>query len=107
MGAALRAGLLDGVQETGAFYEPVTGGEAAVILQNALDLHVDEKALETMENMQEPQWAGTSLLVMAQHGISLRGDVPMTRAETAQTLYQAYYLSLEAPGMAVFRMQHR
>jgi len=43
--------------------------------------------------------------VMADNGIDLTGTQMLTRADAAMVLYQASQLALEAPGMAVFRMQ--
>ena len=102
--AAQRSGLTANWESTGAMNEPITGAEAAVILQNALDLSVTSAALEEMqENI--PTWADTSLTVLAENGLVLDADAPMTRAVVAETLYQVSILSLEAPGMTVLRMQ--
>ena len=82
--------------------------EAAVILQNALDLTVDTAVLEAEQTgAQEdvPTWAAASLTVLAENGLVLSANTPMTRADVAETLYQVSQLALEAPGMAVFRIQ--
>ena len=108
LAAALRAGLTAGLPESTETGAPITGAETAVVLQNALALTVDQQALETVAEEQPeevPAWAAASLTVMAENGIVLTADQPMTRAEVAQVLYGAYQLSATAPGTAVFRMQ--
>ena len=52
-----------------------------------------------------PAWATASLAVLAENGLTLDANAPMTRADVAETLYQVSILSLEAPGMTVFRIQ--
>lgn len=106
VGAALRSGLLEGWPETqtGSFEadQPITGAEAAVMLQNALDL-TRQNALP--EQDQIPVWAADSLAVMAENGIALVYDQPLTRGQTAKVLYQVSALALTAPGTAVFALQ--
>ena len=107
VGAAMRSGLLDGWPQTesGSFdaESPITGGEAAVMLQNALDLTMASTALT--EESEIPVWAADSLAVMAENGIALEYDSVVTRGQAAEMLYQVSILSLTAPGMMVFRMQ--
>ncbi len=108
LAAAQRSGLTANWQTIGEMDEPITGAEAAVILQNALDLTVDSKLLEAEQTVSQegvPTWAAASLTVLAENGVALEANAPMTRAEVAETLYQVSLLALEAPGMAVFRMQ--
>ena len=85
-----------------------TGAEAAVMLQNALNLSISQQVLETatVQNEDVPVWAATSLTVMADHDIHLSANESLTRAQLAEVLYQASILSLNAPGTAVFRMQN-
>ena len=105
VGAALRSGLLEGwpQTETGSWDMAITGAEAAVLLQNALDLTAEDATAET--NQEIPVWAATAIAVMNQYGVELAVDAPMTRAQVAQVLYQIDALAFTAPGMAVFRMQ--
>ena len=78
LNAALRAGLTaDAVQE--GYDLPITGTEAAAMIQNALDLEVAET-------------------------LAL-GEEALTRAEAAVALYQTSRLAEDAPGMAVLRKQ--
>ena len=52
-----------------------------------------------------PSWAATSLSVMAENGVELTADAPLTRAQAAQVLYQVSRMAVGAPGMMVFNMQ--
>ena len=114
LAAALRAGLTAGWPDTdeGSFRseEAITGAEAAVMLQNALDLTISRDMLETAQTGMEeesliPVWASVSLIAMEENGIALEASAPMTRADAAVALYQVSRLKPNAPGMAVIRMQ--
>ncbi len=115
LAAALRSGLTAGLPESedGSFQAdaPITGAEAAVMLQNALDLSISQQTLETKEAMAQeendavPAWAAVSMTAMTDHGITQLTTEPMTRSQMAQVLYQVSQLALEAPGMQVIRMQ--
>lgn len=83
--------------------EPVTGAEAAVSLQNALDLSAGHEAMEYEEEV--PSWAATSLAVMAENGVELTADASLTRGETANILYQVSRMAVGAPGTMVFSVQ--
>ena len=105
LAAAQRSGLTADWQ-TLSLQEPITGAEAALILQNALDLTVSSEVLQTVaqqENISSREAA--CLAVMAEYDVVLNGTAPMTRAEVAETLYQISKLAPDAPGMAVFRKQ--
>ena len=102
--AAVRSGLISGwQQESFAMDEAVTGAEAAVAVQNVLDLSAGHEAMAYPEEV--PVWAATSLAVLAENGIALEADMPMTRAQTAQVLYQVSRMAVGAPGMAAINMQ--
>ena len=104
--AAMRSGLTAGLPEQTDMNQPVTGGEAAVMLQNALDLTVTDEALETFAEEEDvPQWAAPSLTVMAQHGLELEAESQLTRGQVAKILYQVEDLAVNAPGVAVLRKQ--
>lgn len=115
LAAAIRSGLTADLpaSDTGSFEaeQPVTGAEVAVMLQNALDLSVSKQVLEEAESAaaelktEVPAWASTSLIAMADNGISLVADATMTRSEVAQLLYQVSRLAKDAPGMQIIRMQ--
>ena len=108
LAAALRSGLISGLpQESMDMEAAITGAEVAVMLQNAMDLQVSGEALEQVAAMEQevPEWAAASVTAMAHNGIMLDAQAPLTRGEMAQILYQADYLALTAPGMAVIRKQ--
>ncbi len=94
--AALRSGLTAGLpdQETFGADVPITGAEAAVMLQNALDLAVslpesNAEALAREEGQAIPVWAAVAVSAMEQQGFALTADAPLTRADAALILYQA------------------
>lgn len=112
LAAALRSGLIAGWPDTesGSFCaeQPITGAEAAVMLQNALDLTISQQTLEAEQAedpVQVPAWAAVSLTALEENGIALDASVALTRGMAAKVLYQVSYLAVDAPGMAVFRMQ--
>ena len=103
LAAAMRSGLTAGVQtlETGAFgaHDSITGGEAAVMLQNAMDLTVSAAALENAED----SWAAAAVAAMNENGIAITAGDVLTRGQVAQILYQASCLAEEAPGLAMYQ----
>ena len=107
MVAAQRSGLMAGWQDTADLSQSITGAEAAVMLQNALDLSMSSDVVEqTAANDSDiPTWAYASLTVMAENGIQLDANAPLTRDTAAKTLYQVSQIAPDAPGMAVIRMQ--
>lgn len=104
LAAAIRSGLTAGF-ETQDYDAAVTGAEAAVLLHNGLDLTVDAETLETAALLDAPEWAGTCLAAMAQHGVSMEAEEVLTRAQVAQILYTVKDLAADAPGTAVIWMQ--
>lgn len=113
--AALRSGLTAGWpdSETGSFLadQPITGAEAAVMLQNAMDLSISQETLEMIQTSAEdsedavPAWAAISITAMSENGVEISANDAMTRADVAQVLYRVNQLALDAPGLAVFRAQ--
>ena len=108
LAAAMRAGLTAGLPDNkSASFEadsPITGGEAAVMVQNALDLSVSvDASLEEDEAM--PAWAANAVTAMTENGITLDALATMNRGQAAEVLYQVFQIAPEAPGMAVIRMQ--
>ncbi len=85
LAAAVRSGLTAGLpdQETFGADMPITGAEAAVMLQNALDLTVETVA----EESGEPDWARTALSALQDNGITLDAG-NLTRGQAAEVLYQ-------------------
>lgn len=92
LAAAIRSGLTAGLpdQEVFGANMPISGAEAAVMLQNALDLTVsrqedtDTAALESTV----PVWAAASLTALSDNGMALDANAALTRGEAAQLLYQ-------------------
>ena len=85
LAAAMRCGLTAGLEEADS-HAPITGQEAAVMIQNALDLPPAEDAVATL----------------AENGFTLTAEEPMTRGCAAETLYRMSQLAKDAPGTQVF-----
>ena len=98
LAAALRSGLTAGWPHGDKFGadQAITGAEAALMIQNALDLTVSAAAMESDD---------PAVAVLAENGIALPANQPMTRADVAIALYRVYLLSPTAPGMTVFGKQ--
>ena len=105
LAAAIRSGLTAGLPESFDPNSAITGGEAAVLLQNALDLTVSADAALDSGKSSLPAWADTALQALGENGIALEVDAVMTRAQAAMVLYQASLLAEDAPGMAMLRAQ--
>lgn len=105
LAAAMRSGLTAGWPDGSTFNAdaPITGAEAAVMLQNALDLRftapADEEAAVTEEQEAVPVWAKDALTAMAENGIVLSAETNVTRGEAAEVMYQVSKLKESAPGM--------
>lgn len=114
LAAAIRSGLTSGLPatETGSFEadRPITGAEAAVILQNALGLAVSQQTLEAVQTgefstkEELPTWAVSSLTALEDNGIVLDAEASLCRGEVAELLYQVHQMKDAAPGMTVIRM---
>ncbi len=103
--AALRSGVLDGVDLESAGYDsPITGAQAAVMLQNVLDLKVSTAAQLDSEGGNATQSA-IALACLAENGVTLPQDQALTRREMAVALYRVRTLAEDAPGMQVIRSQ--
>ena len=103
--AAVRSGLTAGLPEQEVFgaNEAITGAEAAVMLQNALDLTIpmpdsNAEALSQEELAAVPVWAAVALTTMEEHGMVMDGNAVLTRGEAAQLLYRAAKLSAPEEG---------
>ena len=107
LAAAMRSGLLAGLPsiETFDVNEAITGAEAAVMLQNALDLSsaADAEAVSAGEDM-VPQWAVDAWKILREHGIELDTESVLTRGEAAQVIYQVSLLAPDAPGTIALRI---
>jgi len=103
--AAIRAGLTAGLPEDMDWDRDVTGAEAAVMLQNALDLTVSADA-DLQQNADSiPAWAVSAVNALADNGICLTAEAALTRGQVAKVLYSVSTLAADAPGMMVLRAQ--
>lgn len=89
LAAAVRSGLTAGLPEQDVFdaAAPITGAEAAVMLQNALDLTVPKT--DAAVDPPLPVWAETAVTTLRNNHFALDADAVLTRGDTAQILYQA------------------
>ena len=98
LAAAQRAGLManwPGGSEFGAD-APISAREAALLAQNALQLPTSVLA----GDREVADWAVT---VMAENGVELPTEGPLTRGHVAMALYRISKLIPTAPGMQVVR----
>ena len=102
LAAAMRSGLTAGWPDGEVFAadQTITGAEAAVMLQNALDLTMPADA-EAAEDL--PVWAADAITVLGANGIDLSAEEELTRGQAAQVLYQTARLAQDAPGMTVLQ----
>lgn len=88
LAAAMRSGVIRGeVSQKGLLFrpnDPITGQEAAVILQNLLHLPVSTAAQGTSE----PAWSAPALQALREAGISVEAQLEMTREKAVCLLYQ-------------------
>ena len=101
LAAAMRSGLTAGWPEGDVFgaEQPITGAEAAVMLQNALDLTAETAVVDEAV----PVWAAEALNALQAHGISLDPETILTRGDAAQVIYQVSKLKTDAPGLLALR----
>ena len=107
LAAAMRSGLTAGwpQSEDGSFEAdaPITGAEAAVMLQSAMDLAVSTCTMDGAPEESEDAWAETAIAVMAENGIHLEVQDPLTRGQVAVLLYQVSQMAKEAPGLQMYQ----
>lgn len=84
--AALRWGLTEGLPGEKSWEEPVSGAEAAVMIQNALELPVPVFS----EKEDTPAWAASSLAALQDQGIILEPEASLTRGRTGKLLYAVH-----------------
>ena len=96
LAAAVRSGLTADLPDHQTFgaEELITGAEAAVMLQNALDLAIpmpesNAQALSREELVSMPVWAAVALSTMEEHGMELSASQVLTREDAALLLYKA------------------
>lgn len=99
LAAAMRSGLMTNFPNE-ALASPISGKEAATILQNALDL-----SAQLPEGEDTPTFGEAALATMNQNGVNIPDSDSLTRAEAAQLLYEVSQIAATAPGLMVFRAQ--
>ena len=102
LAAALRSGITANWPHGEVFgaNEPISGMEAALLTQNALDLTVTAMAGKD-EDTAIPSWAITAMTAMADNGLEVSVG-PMTRALAAKLLYKVHSIAPTAPGMKLY-----
>ena len=100
--AALRSGMTAGLSSTtfGA-EEPMDAMEAAVMLQNAMDLAVSAGTMDTA-GQDVPDWAAGAVAAMSENGIAISAG-NLSRFDAAKLLYQISKLVDNAPGLKMYR----
>ena len=105
LAAAVRSGLTAGLPDQEAFgaNTPITGAEAAVMLQNALDLSIplpqsNTEALSQEELLAVPAWAAVALTAMEEHDMAMDANAPLTRGNAAMILYQVSRMTTPQEG---------
>ncbi len=103
LAAALRSGLTENwpYDTTFGANTPITGAEAALLLQNMLEL----PTASAKAGADVPTWAEEAILAMTESGLTLSANEVLTRGQTAKLLYQVTKLAPTAPGMLVFSQQ--
>lgn len=96
LAAAVRSGLTADLPDHTVFgaHDFITGAEAAVMLQSALDLAIpmpdgEAEALSREELLSTPVWAAVAVSTMEEHGFSLSAAEVLTREDAAMLLYRA------------------
>ena len=87
MAAAVRSGLIRGeLREDGLVFrpnDPIQGREAAVMLQNVLQLPVSASVQES----NEPRWSAASVQALQESGLTVSAGEPLTRENAVCLLY--------------------
>ena len=75
--------------------------EAAVMLQNAMDLAVSAGTMDTA-GQDVPDWAAGAVAAMSENGIAISAG-NLSRFDAAKLLYQISKLVNSAPGLKMYR----
>ena len=100
LAAAVRSGLTAGLpeQETFGADTAITGAEAGVLLQNALDITASAP-VDADSDGAVPVWGRSALAAAEDHGLTLSANEVLTRGQAAQLLYQASRLQRQQEGI--------
>ena len=109
LAAAMRSGLMAGIPDADTFdvNETITGAEAAVMLQNELDLSRLSDAADAVAADAEDtalEWASDAIQILSDHGITLDAESNLKRGEAAEVIYQVSQLAPDAPGTIALRI---
>ncbi len=102
LAAAVRAGLTAGLPTDGplCYTDSISSAEAAVLLQNALDLQM----INADPRQQEvPAWAEDAVEILQSHDFELVPTQLLTRGDAAKLLHRAASMAETAPGLRVLR----
>ena len=103
LAAALRSGMTENWPDSECFgaSEPITGAEAALLVQNALDL-TPSAAMGKETDGDLPVWAESAVTAMSEQGISLEPTAELTRENVSVVLYQISQLSKTVPNSEIY-----
>lgn len=103
LAAALRSGMTENWPNTQTFgaSEAIIGAEAALLVQNALDLSVSTVAGKENEG-ELPVWADSAITAMSEIGITLEPMGELTRENAATLLYQVAQMSKTLPNSELY-----
>jgi hypothetical protein len=103
LAAALRNGMTENWPDSQVFgaAAPITGAEAALLVQNALDLTIPTVAGKENEG-ELPVWAETAVTAISEIGIEVDPTAELTRETVAGLLYQVSRLHRTLPGSQVY-----
>lgn len=103
LAAALRSGMTENWPDGQVFGDskPITGAEAALLVQNALDLTVPTVAGKEADG-ELPVWAESAVTAMSEIGIEVEPMAELTRENAAVLLYQVAQMSKSIPGSEVY-----
>ena len=103
LAAALRSGMTENWPDGQSFgsAKTITGAEAALLVQNALDLSVATAAGKETDG-ELPVWADNAITAMNEIGITLEPMSQLTREAAAGLLYQVSQMSKTLPNREVY-----
>ena len=103
LAAALRSGMTENWPDAQVFgaSKPITGAEAGLLVQNALDLTVSTASGKETDG-ELPVWAESAVTAMNEIGIELDPMAELTREHAAGLLYQVSQLSRSIPNSEVY-----
>ena len=98
LAAALRSGITANWPHGQVFgaNEPISGAEAALLTQNALDLTVTTAGNQG-EDTSIPAWAVTAMAALNDNGLTVTAEL-LTRGNAAKLLYRINAIAPTAPG---------